>query len=419
MSEFQYRGGQLFAEDVALSDIAGRYGTPSYVYSRAALERPFLAYRDALAGCDHLVCYAVKANGNLAVLDILARLGAGFDIVSGGELQRVIAAGGDPRKVVFSGVGKSRQELALALEQDIFCFNIESATELENLHQVATANGATARISVRINPDVDADTHSYIATGQHGHKFGMETAAALALYRRAADLEHIDVAGADFHIGSQLTRLTPFLDALRSLLALVERLADQGIGLRHINVGGGLGVRYRDETPPTIAEYIAALRDTIGGRQLTLLLEPGRSISAEAGILLTRVNDLKQQAEHNFAIVDAAMNDLLRPALYGAWQDIVPVQQHSGLTAQCYDVVGPVCETGDFLGRQRQLAIRQGDLLAVLAAGAYGYVMSSNYNTRPRAAELVVDAAELHLVRPRETVNSLFRGEQVLPERDQ
>ena len=417
MSEFQYRGGQLFAEDVALSDIAGRYGTPSYVYSRAALERSFLAYREALAGCDHLVCYAVKANGNLAVLDILARLGAGFDIVSGGELQRVIAAGGDPRKVVFSGVGKSRQELALALEQDILCFNIESATELENLHQVAAANGATARISVRVNPDVDAGTHSYIATGLHHHKFGMQTAAALALYRRAADLEHIEVVGADFHIGSQLTRLTPFLDALRSLLALVERLADQGIALGHINVGGGLGVRYQDETPPTIADYVAALRDTIGERQLTLLLEPGRSICAAAGILLTRVNDLKQQAEHNFAIVDAAMNDLLRPALYGAWQDIVPVQQHGDLSAQCYDVVGPVCESGDFLGRQRQLAIRQGDLLAVLGAGAYGFVMSSNYNTRPRAAELMVDAAQLHLVRPRETVSSLFLGEQVLPER--
>lgn len=416
MSEFSYRGEQLFAEDLALDAIAERYGTPSYVYSRAALERAFLAYREALAGCDHLICYAVKANSNLAVLNVLARLGAGFDIVSGGELQRVIAAGGDPRKVVFSGVAKSLEDMALALERDILCFNIESAAELELLNQVAAANGATARISVRVNPDVDAGAHPYIATGLRDNKFGVAEEAVLDLYQRAAGLEHIEILGVDCHIGSQLTRLSPFLDALHSLLALVDGLAGQGISIRHIDIGGGLGVRYQDETPPPVSEYAAAIRQAIAGRELTLILEPGRSISAGAGVLLTRVNYLKNHGERNFAIVDAAMNDLLRPALYQAWQDIVPVHPRTGLTPCSYDVVGPVCETGDFLAKDRQLAIREGDLLAIMGAGAYGFVMSSNYNSRARAAELMVDEAELYLVRAREKTSDLFSGEQVLPD---
>ena len=416
MSEFSYRGEQLFAEDLALDAIAERYGTPSYVYSRAALERSFLAYREALAGCDHLICYAVKANSNLAVLNVLARLGAGFDIVSGGELQRVIAAGGDPRKVVFSGVAKSLEDMALALERDILCFNIESATELERLNQVAAANGATARISVRVNPGVDAGAHPYIATGLRDNKFGVAEEAVLDLYQRAAGLEHIEILGVGCHIGSQLTRLSPFLDALHSLLALVDGLAGQGISIRHIDLGGGLGVRYQDETPPPVSEYAAAVRQAIAGRELTLVLEPGRSISAGAGVLLTRVNYLKNHGERNFAIVDAAMNDLLRPALYQAWQDIVPVQPRTGLTPRSYDVVGPVCESGDFLGKDRQLAIREGDLLAIMGAGAYGFVMSSNYNSRARAAELMVDEAELYLVRAREKTSDLFSGEQVLPD---
>ena len=416
MSEFSYRGEQLFAEDLALDAIAERYGTPSYVYSRAALERAFLAYREALAGCDHLICYAVKANSNLAVLNVLARLGAGFDIVSGGELLRVIAAGGDPRKVVFSGVAKSLEDMALALERDILCFNIESAAELELLNQVAAANGATARISVRVNPDVDAGAHPYIATGLRDNKFGVAEEAVLDLYQRAAGLEHIEILGVDCHIGSQLTRLSPFLDALHSLLALVDGLAGQGISIRHIDIGGGLGVRYQDETPPPVSEYAAAIRQAIAGRELTLILEPGRSISAGAGVLLTRVNYLKNHGERNFAIVDAAMNDLLRPALYQAWQDIVPVHPRTGLTPCSYDVVGPVCETGDFLAKDRQLAIREGDLLAIMDAGAYGFVMSSNYNSRARAAELMVDEAELYLVRAREKTSDLFSGEQVLPD---
>ena len=415
MSDFDYRNDELFAEDVPLADIAQRFGTPTYVYSRAGLERNFLAYRDALAGTDHLICYAVKSNSNLAVLNVLARLGAGFDIVSGGELERVIAAGGDPSRVVFSGVAKSDAEMARALQLNIHCFNIESATELEQLDAVAGQCGKTARISVRVNPDVDARTHPYISTGLRENKFGIEMAAAVHVYQRAAELPHIEVVGVDCHIGSQLTEISPFIDALQRLLQLTDQLAGMGINIRHLDLGGGLGVRYRDEEPPPVAEYITAIRNEVGRRPLQLMFEPGRSISADAGVLLTRVSSLKFNSEHNFAIVDAAMNDMLRPALYQAWLDILPVRRDGDADSLCYDVVGPVCETSDFIGKQRQLALREGDLLAVMAAGAYGFSMSSNYNSRMRAAEVMVDGDQLHSVRKRETIEDLLRGESLLP----
>ncbi len=416
MTEFTYRGDSLFAEDISLSAIAEQYGTPSYVYSRAAIEAAFMAYRNALEGCDHLVCYAVKANSNLAVLNLLSRLGAGFDIVSGGELQRVIAAGGDPAKVVFSGVAKSSADMAAALEQDILCFNLESAAELELLNEVARANGVCARISVRVNPDVDAQTHPYISTGLRENKFGVDMETARAIYRRAAELDAIEINGIDCHIGSQLTLISPFIDALRRLLEIIDQMSSEGISIGHLDVGGGLGVRYQDETPPPIADYVAAIRAETGDRKLTLLFEPGRSIVANAGLLLTRVDYLKSNEVHNFAIVDAAMNDMIRPALYQAWLDIVPAQRGGNAPLQNYDVVGPVCESGDFLGRERQLAIREGDYLAVMGAGAYGFVMSSNYNTRARAAEVMVDGDRSQLVRARELVADLFAGEQVLPD---
>lgn len=415
MSDFDYRNGELFAEELPLADIAERFGTPTYVYSRASLERNFLAYRDALAGIDHLICYAVKSNSNLAVLNVLARLGAGFDIVSGGELERVVAAGGDPSRVVFSGVAKSDAEMARALQLDIHCFNIESATELEQLNTIASKNGKTARISVRVNPDVDAGTHPYISTGLRENKFGIETGAAVDVYQRAAELPHIEVVGVDCHIGSQLTEISPFIDALRCLLQLIDQLARMGISIHHLDLGGGLGVRYRDEKPPPVADYIAAIRREVGERPLQLMFEPGRSISADAGVLLTRVSSLKLSSEHNFAIVDAAMNDMLRPALYQAWLDILPVRSDGDADSLCYDVVGPVCETSDFIGKQRQLALRGGDLLAVMAAGAYGFTMSSNYNSRMRAAEVMVDGDQVHRVRERETIDDLLRGESLLP----
>jgi len=415
MNSFSYRGDSLCAENTPLSDIAERFGTPTYIYSRAALERNFLAYQNALSGADHLICYAVKSNSNLAVLDVLARLGAGFDIVSIGELERVIAVGGDPASVVFSGVAKTPADMARALELDILCFNLESAAELEMLEQVASSHGRTARVSVRVNPDVDAKTHPYISTGLRENKFGIEMDAAFAVYQQAAQASHLEVVGIDCHIGSQLTQISPFIDALRRLLSLVDRLADEGIVIQHLDVGGGLGVQYKDEQPPAIADYVSALREEIGDRPLKLMFEPGRSISADAGILLTRVNYIKHNSAHNFAIVDAAMNDLIRPALYQAWLDIVPVQQHHDIDSQLYDVVGPVCETGDFLGKNRQLALKTGDLLAVLGAGAYGFSMSSNYNSRTRAAEIMVDAGDVHVVRERETINDLMRGETLLP----
>ncbi len=415
MSYFPYQNGQMMAESLSVADIAGEYGTPCYVYSRAALEAHFRAYQDALQGCDHLVCYAVKANSNLAVLDVLARLGAGFDIVSGGELERVLAAGGDPARVVFSGVGKTATEMARALELDIACFNVESAAELEVLARVAAEQGRVARVSVRVNPDVDAGTHPYISTGLRENKFGVTTEEALQVYRRAAELPAIEVVGIDCHIGSQLTEISPFIDALRRLLALIDTLADEGIALHHLDLGGGLGVCYRDEQPPAIADYIAAVRAELGDRALKLVFEPGRSIAANAGILVTRVEYLKPTPTHNFALVDAAMNDMIRPALYQAWLDIRPVRpSDEGIEAR-WDIVGPVCETGDFLGKDRPLTLQQGDLLALSGAGAYGFTMSSNYNTRPRAAEVMVDGDQAHLVRERETVAELLRGERRLP----
>lgn len=416
MSDFNYHGEQLFAEDVALSELAERFGTPTYVYSRAGIERNFLSYATALSDIDHLICYAVKANSNIAVLNILARLGAGFDIVSRGELERVVAAGGDPSRVVYSGIAKSRDDISFALQQGIHCFNIESPTELERINEVAAGLGVVAPISVRVNPDVDANTHPYISTGLKENKFGIESDQALAVYRRAAALSHINVVGIDCHIGSQLTEISPLIDALRRLLTLVDQLNSEGISIRHLDLGGGLGVRYKDENPPAISDYLAAVTAELGDRELELLLEPGRSITATAGVLLTRVDSIKETSASRFAIVDAAMNDMIRPALYQAWLDIVPVQRDSGADPHVYDIVGPVCESADFLGKQRELAIRNGDLLAVTGAGAYGFVMSSNYNTRGRAAEIMVDGSNMHTVRDRETVADLMRGESVLPD---
>ncbi|HEY5790982.1 MAG TPA: diaminopimelate decarboxylase [Gammaproteobacteria bacterium] len=414
MDHFSRRDGRLYAEDVPLERIAEQFGTPCYVYSRATLERHWRAFDSALAGLPHLVCYAVKANSNLAVLDVLARLGSGFDIVSGGELERVLRAGGDPRKVVFSGVGKRADELAAALAAGIRCFNVESAAELERLDAVAAAAGTRAPVSLRVNPDVDAGTHPYIATGLRENKFGIDVEAAYALYLHAAALEHVQVSGIDCHIGSQLTGLAPFTDALARVLSLVDRLAGAGIRLEHLDLGGGLGIRYRDEVPPEPAAYVAALRPLLAGRELELLLEPGRAIVGNAGVLLTRVEYLKEAPERAFAIVDAAMNDLIRPALYQAWMAIEPVLPRAA-APRLYDVVGPVCETGDFLGKERELALQPGDLLAVRGAGAYGFAMSSNYNTRPRAAEVLVDGQRTHLARARETLDDLMRGEQRLP----
>ncbi len=417
MDHFRYRDGQLYAEDVAVGDIAAAHGTPCYIYSRAALERAFRDYQQALAGCDHLICYAVKANSNLAVLDVLARLGAGFDIVSGGELERVIAAGGNTGKVVFSGVGKTAREMARALEAGIHCFNLESAAELEVLNRVAAEMDTIAPVSVRVNPDVDARTHPYISTGLRENKFGVTAEEALQVYRRAAALEHIRVTGLDCHIGSQLTQVSPFIDALRRLLALVDTLEQDGIHLQHLDLGGGLGVRYREETPPSVGDYIGALRHELQGRNLTLLFEPGRSIAANAGLLVTRVEYLKPTPQHNFALVDAAMNDMIRPALYQAWLDIQPVNRNGGGTRARWDIVGPVCETGDFLGKDRELELAQGDLLAMFGAGAYGFTMSSNYNSRGRPPEIMVDGDHVHVVRERETPADIMRTERRLPER--
>ncbi|CRM68328.1 Diaminopimelate decarboxylase [Pseudomonas sp. 31 R 17] len=415
MDAFNYRDGELFAEGVALSAIAQRFGTPTYVYSRAHIEAQYRSFTDSLEGVPHLVCYAVKANSNLGVLNVLARLGAGFDIVSRGELERVLAAGGQADKIVFSGVGKSREDMRRALEVGVHCFNIESTDELERLQVVAAEMGVRAPISLRVNPDVDAGTHPYISTGLKENKFGIAIADAEDVYIRAAQLPNLDVLGVDCHIGSQLTTLPPFLDALDRLLALIDRLGDCGIYLHHIDLGGGVGVRYRDEEPPLIADYIKAVRERIEGRGLTLMFEPGRYIVANAGVLLTQVEYLKHTEHKDFAIVDAAMNDLIRPALYQAWMDVTAVTpRHS--QARAYDIVGPICETGDFLAKDRQLALEEGDLLAVHSAGAYGFVMSSNYNTRGRAAEVLVDGDQAFEVRRRETVAELYAGESPLPE---
>ncbi|QVI75625.1 diaminopimelate decarboxylase [Pseudomonas syringae] len=415
MDAFNYRDGELFAEGVALSAIAERFGTPTYVYSRAHIEAQYRAYADALSGMPHMVCFAVKANSNLGVLNVLARLGAGFDIVSRGELERVLAAGGKAEKIVFSGVGKTREDMRRALEVGVHCFNVESTDELERLQEVAAELNVRAPISLRVNPDVDAGTHPYISTGLKENKFGIAIAAAEDVYIRASQLPNLEVIGVDCHIGSQLTTLEPFIDALDRLLDLVDRLGDCGVHLHHIDLGGGLGVRYRDEEPPLAADYIKAVRERLAGRDLGLLFEPGRFIVANAGALLTRVEYLKHTEHKDFAIVDAAMNDLIRPALYQAWMDVTAVRPRDS-EPRAYDIVGPICETGDFLAKGRELALAEGDLLAVHSAGAYGFVMSSNYNTRGRAAEVLVDGSQAFEVRRRETVAELFAGESLLPE---
>ncbi|GGB97469.1 diaminopimelate decarboxylase [Marinobacterium zhoushanense] len=415
MDSFEYRNGGLFCEEVSLSRIANEIGTPTYVYSRDALESAYMDYARALEGRDALVCYAVKANSNIGVLNLLARLGAGFDIVSLGELERVLRAGGDPARVVFSGLGKQPHEIKRALEVGIHCFNIESDAELDRVNAVAAELGQVARISFRVNPDVDAKTHPYISTGLKENKFGIDIDHALDVYRRAHALANVEVVGIDCHIGSQLTELSPFLDALDRLLVLIDQLAGEGILLRHLDLGGGLGVCYTDETPPTPAEYIEAIVERLGERKLALVFEPGRSIAANAGVMLTRVEFLKQTGEKNFAIIDGAMNDLIRPSLYGAFQEIIPVELREEGETKNWDLVGPVCETGDFLGKNRALNLQPGDLLAVCSAGAYGFVMASNYNTRTRPAEVIVDDNEYCVVREREKLSDLMRGEHLLP----
>lgn len=417
MDYFNYQDdGQLWAENVALSQLAEQYGTPLYVYSRATLERHWNAFDSSVGEHPHLVCYAVKANSNLGVLNTLARLGSGFDIVSGGELERVIAAGGEASKIVFSGVGKTESEMKRALELNIKCFNVESEPELERLNKVAGELGVKAPISLRINPDVDAKTHPYISTGLRDNKFGIAFDRAPAVYQFAQSLDNLDIQGIDCHIGSQLTDIEPFIDATDRLLGLIDQLRADGITIKHLDVGGGLGVVYRDELPPQPSDYAKALLARLDNHSdLELIFEPGRAIAANAGVLLTKVEFLKPTEHKNFAIIDAAMNDLMRPALYQAWQDIVPVSPREG-EAVTYDLVGPICETGDFLGKDRDLVLEQGDLLAVRSAGAYGFAMSSNYNTRSRAAEVMVDGEKAHLVRQREELTSLWELENILPE---
>lgn len=419
MTAFTLQNGTLHAESVALTHVAEQFGTPAYVYSRSALTAALQEFHDVLnahpAGAGALVCFAVKANSNLAILNLFARLGAGFDIVSGGELQRVLAAGADPQKIVFSGVGKTAEEMRQALEAGIFCFNIESIPELDRLNDIAGELGKKAPVSLRVNPNVDPKTHPYISTGLKAAKFGVAYDDALALYRRAAGLANIAVTGIDCHIGSQLLDPSPFIEALDRILALVDQLAAEGIRIHHVDLGGGLGIKYRaDQVQPTVAAYLNPLLDKLKGRGLKVVLEPGRRLVGNAGLLLTRIEYLKAGEEKNFAIIDAAMNDLMRPALYEAWHDIVPVTPRPGAT-QDYDVVGPVCETGDFLGQARPLTVQPGDLLAVMSAGAYGMAMASNYNTRPRAAEIMVDGTQVHLIRARESVEQLYAGEKLLP----
>ncbi|MDO6612698.1 diaminopimelate decarboxylase [Shewanella sp. 1_MG-2023] len=414
MDYFNYQQDQLFAEDCSVAELARTHGTPLYIYSRATLERHWNAFDNAVANHPHLVCYAVKANSNLAVLNVLARLGSGFDIVSGGELARVIAAGGDPKKVVFSGVGKTTAEMEQALNTGIYCFNVESSAELELLNEVAGKLGKVAPVSLRVNPDVDAGTHPYISTGLKENKFGIAMDEAEQVFARAHALPNLAVKGVDCHIGSQLTEMQPFLDAMDRMLALIDRLAANGIEIHHFDVGGGLGVPYDDETPPHPDVYAAALLERLGDRPLKLIFEPGRAIAANAGIFVTEVLSLKENSDKRFAIVDGAMNDLIRPALYSAWQNIIPVQLTDAPSFD-YDVVGPVCETGDFLGKNRQLNVQAGDLLAVRSSGAYGFVMASNYNSRPRAAEVMVDKDQNQVIREREKLEQLWQGEHLLP----
>lgn len=414
MSAFTYQANQLYAENIPVTAIADQFGTPTYIYSKKHIIEQFKSYQDSLRGTTSLVCYAVKANSNIAILNILAKLGAGFDIVSRGELERVLAAGGKANKVVFSGVGKSFDDITRALEVGVYCFNVESVNELDRIQSIAERMGKKAPISLRINPDVDAKTHPYISTGLKENKFGIDIAEAERIYEYASTLKNLDIKGIDCHIGSQLTTLDPFLDALDRLLVLTDKLIQKGITIEHLDLGGGLGVCYHDEKPPVAQEYIQAVRERLIGRDLTLLFEPGRYIVANAGILVTRIEYLKDTTHKNFAIVDAAMNDLIRPALYEAWMNIQPVIQKQEQPKQ-YDIVGPICETGDFLGKDRSLSVNEGDLLAIFSAGAYGFAMSSNYNSRARAAEVIVEGDKIHLIRDRETLASLYANEHLLP----
>jgi diaminopimelate decarboxylase len=415
MDYFNYRNNELYAEDVPVQDICHQYGSPCYVYSRATLERHWLAFDRAFGDHAHLICYAVKANSNIALLNVLARLGSGFDIVSLGELERVLAAGGDAKKIVFSGVGKREDEILAALKIGIRCFNVEVIDELDRINRLAGQLGVIAPVSFRVNPDVDANTHPYISTGLKENKFGIDITLALAEYRRAAQMSNIKVVGIDCHIGSQLTETRPFLDALDKVLDLVAALKAEGIVLHHLDLGGGLGIRYNEEQPPEPADYIAAVLERLGKTDFEILLEPGRAIVGNAGILVTQVEYLKPTEHKNFAIVDAAMNDLVRPSLYSAWQAIIPVNLESDAVEQHWDIVGPVCETGDFLGKDRALKLAQGDLLAIRSSGAYGFSMSSNYNSRPKVAELMVDGDKTYLIREREKVVELWSGEHLLP----
>ncbi len=415
MDHFVYKQGELYCEEVTIAELAGQYGTPLFVYSRATLERHWHAFDDALAGHEHLVCYSVKANSNLAVLNLLARLGSGFDIVSGGELQRVLKAGGDPARILFSGVGKQANEIESALEVDIFCFNVESEQELDRINEIAGRMRKSAPVSFRVNPDVDAQTHPYISTGLKQNKFGIAFAEAEQVYLKASALEHIDIIGMDCHIGSQLTELSPYIDALDQLLALVEGLRGHGIEIHHLDLGGGLGIRYRDEDPPLPADWAGALQDRLNSFDGRIIIEPGRAIAGNAGLLVSRVTYLKPGSDKNFAVIDAAMNDLIRPSLYGAWQEIIPVAQNSEAVEKIYDVVGAVCESSDFLGKDRSLRLEQNDLLAIRSSGAYAFGMASNYNTRARAAEVMVDGDQHYCVRERECFSDLIRGESLLP----
>ncbi len=415
MDYFNYKDNKLFAEDVAVDEIVAQYGSPCYVYSRATFEKHWNAFDQAFGDHPHLICYAVKANSNIAILNILARLGSGFDIVSLGELERVLAAGGKPEKIVFSGVGKREDEIVAALKTGIRCFNIEVKGELDRINQLAGDLGVVAPVSFRVNPDVDAKTHPYISTGLKENKFGIDIQQAIAEYRRAAKMDNIKVIGIDCHIGSQLTETTPFLAALDKVLVLVNTLKQEGIAIHHLDLGGGLGIRYKDETPPEPAEYVASILDKLGDSGYEIALEPGRAIAGNAGILVTQVEYLKPTEHKNFAIVDAAMNDLVRPSLYSAWQGIIPVKKESSAVENTWDIVGPVCETGDFLGKDRLLKLSQGDLLAVRSSGAYGFTMSSNYNSRPRVAEIMVDGKDIHLIRERESIPQLWTGEKLLP----
>ena len=415
MNPFTLKNNTLNVENVALTNIANEFGTPCYVYSKSALVNAFESFSAGFKGSDHLVCFAVKANPSLAILNTFAKLGAGFDIVSGGELARVLAAGGDPKKIVFSGVGKTEAEMQAALNSGIFCFNVESESELSRLNDVANFMGKIAPISLRVNPNVDAKTHPYISTGLKNNKFGVAYEDALDIYLQASKMSNIVIHGVDCHIGSQITELSPFLDAFDRVLALVDALAENGITIQHIDAGGGIGICYSDETPPEFTAFATAMRAKLGNRKVKLVFEPGRALVGNAGVLLTKVEYLKQTESKNFAIVDAAMNDLMRPALYDAYHDIKPVQPRNDETeALTYEIVGPVCESGDFLGHDRNLALVEGDVLAIMSAGAYGMSMSSNYNTRPRAAEVMVDGEQCHLIRQREQIADLFALEACL-----